>query len=143
MNDTAEKTLTKADYEELAEFRYALRKFLRFSEGEAASLGITPQHHQAMLAIHGFPGRDFVTIGELAERLQIKHNAAVGLVDRLVSDNHAVRSHPTTDKRQVHVTLTECGLELLIQLSEVHRKELNQVGPELAKQLERLIGAHV
>lgn len=137
-----EKSLSKQDYEELAEFRYLLRKFLRFSEEEAWALGVTPQHHQALLAIHGYPGRDFVTIGELAERLQIKHNAAVGLVDRLVTDNLAERRHTGNDRRQVHVTLTQHGTDLLLKLSAVHREELQRSGPELFRQLERLVNVH-
>lgn len=72
----------KSDYEALAAFRYALRQFLRFSEDAAATEGLSPQQHQALLAIKGFPGRDSVTIGELAEKLQVRHNSAIGLVDR-------------------------------------------------------------
>src|SRR5579859_1886698 len=76
--------LSKADYEALAEFRWSLRHFLGFSEAAARAAGITPQQHQALLAIKGFPGRDKVSVGELAERLQIEHHSAVGLADRLV-----------------------------------------------------------
>ena len=78
------KPITKSQYENLAAFRFALRKFLRFSEDAAGAAGLTPQQHQALLAIKGFPGRDHVTVGELAERLQIKPHSAVGLIDRLV-----------------------------------------------------------
>ena len=63
------KQLDKAQYEALAAFRYALRKFLRFSESAAQAAGITPQQHQALLAIKGFPGRDQVTVGELHVRV--------------------------------------------------------------------------
>ena len=64
--------ITKADYEKLAAFRYALRQFLRFSEDAARAVGIEPQQHQALLAIKGFPERDWVTIGELADKLSIE-----------------------------------------------------------------------
>src|SRR5580658_4553073 len=79
------RQLNKAQYETLAEFRYALRQFIHFSEEAAQAAGITPQRHQALLAIKGFPGRDSVTVGELAEQLQIAHHSAVGLVDRLAA----------------------------------------------------------
>ena len=71
VHDLKKNKITKAQYETLAEFRYALRQFLHFSETAAHAAGVTPQQHQAMLAIKGFPGRDHITIGELAERLQI------------------------------------------------------------------------
>ncbi len=75
----ASARVTKAEYEALAAFRYNLRQFLSFSESAAASAGLTPRQYQAFLAIKGFPGRDSVTIGELAEQLQIAHHSAVGL----------------------------------------------------------------
>jgi DNA-binding MarR family transcriptional regulator len=75
--------VTKAEYETLAAFRYNLRHFLRFSESAAESTGLTSRQYQALLAIKGFPARDCITVGELAEQLQIAHHSAVGLVDRL------------------------------------------------------------
>ena len=72
------KQLSKSQYELLAAFRYALRQFLHFSEEAARAAGITPQQHQALLAVKGFPGRDCVTVGELAERLQLRHHSAAG-----------------------------------------------------------------
>ena len=73
-------TITKAQYESLAALRYALRGFLRFSRDAARAAGIPPQQHQALLAIKGYPGREKVTIGELAERLHLRHHSAVWLV---------------------------------------------------------------
>src|SRR5512140_2147750 len=100
----------KTEYEILAEFRYTLRRFMRFSESAAGKVGLTPQQHQALLAIKGFPGREKITIGELAERLQIKHNSAVGLVNRLEAENLIDRSQAADDRRQVFISLTEHGL---------------------------------
>jgi DNA-binding MarR family transcriptional regulator len=139
---TIEPPINKAEYEEMAAFRYALRQFLRFSEEAAHAVGLPSQQHQALLAIQGFPGRDYVTVGELAERLQIRQNAAVGLVNRLVVEELAERHHPEKDRRQVHVTLTPRGTELLLRLAAVHREELQRIGPELYRQLKRLIDLH-
>ena len=125
----------KGEYEALAAFRYALRYFLRFSEEAAHSHGLTPQKHQAMLAVMGFPGRTRITIGELAERLQIRHHSAVGLVDRLEEQGLAVREHGTTDRRQVFVSLTEQGTALLKELAATHQDELSRLEPELARLL--------
>src|SRR5438309_2021226 len=101
--------LSAHQYELLAAFRYALRRFLHFSETAAHAASITPQHHQALLAIKGFPGRDGVKIGELAERLQVRHHSAVGLVDRLVADKLVRRESVLKDRRQVYIRLAPRG----------------------------------
>ena len=72
------------DYRALALFRYTLRKFLDFSQEAAKGVGLTPQQHQALLSIKGYPDRETITIGELAERMLLKHHSTVELVDRLV-----------------------------------------------------------
>ncbi len=98
--------LSKTEYEVLAEFRFALRRFTRFSDSALEEVGLTPQQHQALLAIRGFPGREQVTIGELAERLQIKHHSAVGLVNRLEAEGLIDRSTAPHDRRMVFISLT-------------------------------------
>ena len=71
--------LSKAHYELLAALRYALRRFLHFSHQAAAESGLKPQQHQALLAIKGFPGRDYVSIRELAERAMVSKSSIVSL----------------------------------------------------------------
>ena len=129
--------LDKGDYELLAQFRYALRKFLGFSEAAARENGVTPQQYQALLAIEGFPGRSWVTVGELAERMQIAHHSAVGLVDRMTTLRLVRRSPSKTDRRRVEVQLTAKGLAILEKLLRLHRKELQTVGPSLIALLQR------
>ena len=130
--------LSKAQYELLASFRYALRRFLHFSETAARAAGITSQHHQALLAIKGFPGRESTSVGELAERLQIRHHSAVGLVDRLVAEELVRRESSADDHRQVLVRLTGRGEKVLGKLSELHHAQLKTLGPELRRMLARL-----
>jgi DNA-binding MarR family transcriptional regulator len=132
------KTISKSQYESLAAFRFALRKFVRFSEDAAVSAGLTPQQHQALLAIKGFPGRDHVTVGELAERLQIKHHSTVGLIDRLVLENLVARDVCAEDRRQVYVRVTPRGEGMLEDLVALHREQLRVLGPELSILLQRL-----
>ena len=134
------KQLNQAQYETLAEFRYTLRQFLHFSEAAAHTAGITPQQHQALLAIKGFPGRDSVTVGELAERLQLRHHSAVGLVDRLVLEKLVARAPSTKDRRQVFIALTSRGESVLGKLSSTHRQQLRHMGPVLSRLLEQLVG---
>ena len=130
------KALAKADYEKLAAFRFALRQFLHFSEEAALGAGLTPQKHQALLAIKGFPGRDHVTVGELAERLQVRHHSAVGLIDRLVADRLLLRSPGSTDRRVVHLRLSAQGEKVLARLSEAHQEQLRRMGPKILGLLE-------
>lgn len=132
------RKLSKSQYELLASFRFALRQFLRFSEDAAQEAGLTPQQHQALLAIKGYPGRDRVTVGELAERLQVAHHSAVGLVDRLAAERLVARETSEEDRRRVFITLTHRGEEILEGLSSVHRAQLRRISPEMGALLARL-----
>jgi DNA-binding MarR family transcriptional regulator len=129
---------SKEDYQTLAEFRYALRCFLHFSENAAESAGLTLQQHQALLFIIGYPGREQVTVGELAERLQVRHHSAVGLVNRLEEQGLVERIHDRQDRRQVFIQLTDKGVGVLKGLASTHREELRHVGPDLCNMLERI-----
>jgi len=133
--------LIKSQYETLAAFRYALRRFTHFSEEAAQAAGITAQQYQALLAIKGFPARDKVTVGELAERLQLRHHSAVGLIDRLVTEKLAVRVPSAGDRRQVLIQLTSRGETILEKIASVHRKQLKRIGPEISRLLGRLGGS--
>lgn len=133
--------VTKTEYEMLADLRYSLRRFLRFSEEAAQGAGVTPQQHQALLAIKGFSEERSITVGELAERLQVRHHSAVGLVDRLVLSGSIVRGQNATDRRQVCLTLTERGHRMLESLSSAHREQLRRIGPHIESLLKRLRGS--
>jgi DNA-binding MarR family transcriptional regulator len=134
------KPLLKSQYETLAAFRYALRRFIHFSDEAAHGAGITPQQYQALLAIKGFPGRDTITVGELAERLQLRHHSAVGLVDRLVAEKLVVRAPSPADRRQVLLQLTGRGEKDLAMLATVHENQLKRIGPEIRQLLGRIAG---
>jgi DNA-binding MarR family transcriptional regulator len=112
----------------LAEFRYALRRFLVFSEDAARRSGLTAQQHQALLALKGFGPRPMTT-GELANRLLIRHHSAVGLIDRLVSKSLVKRFPGSDDRRQVLLALTSKSETLLAKLSQAHRRELKRLAP--------------
>ncbi|MGI9034551.1 MAG: MarR family winged helix-turn-helix transcriptional regulator [Pyrinomonadaceae bacterium] len=134
-----EKSLSQSEYELLADFRYAVRQFIKFSETAAEAVGLTSNQHQALLAVKGFPSREVgITNGELAERLQIKHHSAVGLVNRLEAQNLVVRKKSDADKREVYVFLTPRGEKLLEQLTAVHREELQNLAPQLTGVLANL-----
>ena len=114
------------DYRSLSEFRFALRKFLAFSEAAAREAGVSPQQHQALLSIKGSPNSELSVQG-LSDRLLIQHNSAVELVDRLVQGRLAVRSIDSDDRRRVQIRLTPKSERLLQRLSAVHLKELQAI----------------
>jgi len=130
--------VTQAEYETLADLRYSLRQFLRFSEEAAQSAGIMPQQHQALLAIKAVASNHGITVGELAERLQVRHHSAVGLVDRLVLKGLVARRQNGADRRQVQLALTARGDKTLEKLSAVNKEELRRVGPHIELLLKRL-----
>ncbi|WP_076591449.1 MarR family winged helix-turn-helix transcriptional regulator [Herminiimonas arsenitoxidans] len=125
MSDSA--SLEQAEYEALSEFRYQLRRFLKFSEDAAQSAGLTPLHYLVLLHIKGFPGQDWATIGQLAERLQIQHHGAVALISRCEKAGLVTRSSGVEDRRQVCVRLTAVGEKQLRHLAELHRNELRSL----------------
>lgn len=132
--------LTTRDYAQLAAFRHALRGFLRFSEAAADAAGLTGQHYQAMLVLRACPDERRVTINDLAQQLFLKHNSAVGLVDRLVLEGLVVREPSSVDRRKVELRLTGRGREMLAKLAAMHRRELQRLGPILKRffsELER------
>ncbi len=116
--------ISKSEFEAIADFRYAIRRFLRFSEQAAREEGITPQQHQLLLAVKGFPGRESATVTELADRLQMRQHSMVGLIDRTVAQGLVRREPGVTDRRQVFIVLTGQGQEMLGRLASQHRREL-------------------
>ena len=120
---TSERGMSNAEFKALAQFRYQLRRFLRFSEELTRSKGITPLQYQLMLQIKGFPGREWATVVELAERLQAKHHGVVALISRCEKAGLLVRNVSRSDMRLVEVQLTRKGEHCLEQLARLHRAE--------------------
>jgi DNA-binding MarR family transcriptional regulator len=119
--------LTKQDFEALARFRFGIRRYLRFSEETVRSHGVTPQQYQLMLALKGFPGRDWAVVRELADRLQLRHHSVVELINRAQTQGLVGRISDPDDARAVRVVLTDQGEQLLGRLSALHRDELRRM----------------
>jgi DNA-binding MarR family transcriptional regulator len=132
--------LTDIDYQALAEFRYQIRCFLRFSEQAARAASLEPQQHQVLLSIKGLPVGKKATIGALAERMQLEHHSTVELVDRLEEKGLVRRLRDDADRRQVLLEITASGEEILRELSVHHLDELGSVGPTLVRVLNTLVG---
>jgi DNA-binding MarR family transcriptional regulator len=122
----------------LAEFRFALRSFLHFSECAAQEAGLHPQQHQLLLQVAGAPRGTAVTIAYAAERLGLKHNSTVELVDRSEREGLLARTEDAADKRRAILQVTRKGKKILGQLTASHARELNELGPRLAKVLKQI-----
>lgn len=116
--------LSKRQYTQLAEFRYQLRRFQRFSEDIVKQEGLTPLQYVLLLQLKGYPAREWATIGELAERLQAQHHGVVALVTRCERQGLVRRVPSPDDRRQVQVHLTAKGERYLVRLAGLHRREL-------------------
>ena len=112
------------EFEKLAQFRYQLRRFQRFSEDVTRKNGITVLQYLLLLQIKGYPGRDWATVGELAERLQAKHHGIVSLISRCEAIGLVERSVSQIDRRRVEVRTTRAGARILEKLARIHRAEL-------------------
>lgn len=124
--------VSKKEYASLARFRYAIRRFLHFSEEAAKEKGLTPQQHQALLGIVGFKAKSNINLSDLAEFLQIKHQSAVGLANRLERSGLVSRQKSDSDKRQIYLSLTAKGEKILAELTDVHRDEVKVIQSELS-----------
>ncbi len=134
-----QNSISITDYEALAEFRYQIRRFLRFSEHAARAAGLEPQQHQLLLALKGLPEGRKATIGELAERLQLQHHSTVELIDRLMKRNLVERHRDEEDQRRVLVSLTPQGEDVLHNLSRAMLTELRSIGPTFVDSLNMLL----
>ena len=135
--DTTDAQLTDQDYAALADFRYTLRQFLAFSEERATAQGLTPQQHQALLAIRGAGDRP-ATVGHIAERLILKPHSATGLIDRLVQQGLVERRSSPADRRAALLILTPRARDLLANLSATHRQEILRLRPIIMTLLSQL-----
>lgn len=131
------RAITEEEYRALAGFRRELREFLSFSETAAQDAGLTPQQHQAMLAIRAAPDAA-ILIGELAQQLALRPNSVTGLIDRLARQGLVERRETDGDRRRVPVSLTQKGEQLIEHLAEAHRGELRRIRPLLANMLLRI-----
>jgi DNA-binding MarR family transcriptional regulator len=134
----AQANLRAEDYDALAAFRYAMRKFLRFSKDALGSARLTTEQYEALLAVKTRSTPKGITVGELSERLQVKHHTAVSLLDKLVARRLVVRRRGSEDRRQVHIKLTSGGRSVLARMAARHRREIRHRSSEMIHALRRL-----
>jgi DNA-binding MarR family transcriptional regulator len=123
----------------LAEFRYQLRRYLSFSEGAVEQYQVSAQQYQLLQVVAAVPAGQPLTVSYIAERMLLRHNSAVELVDRAERSGLVRRVQDETDHRRSLVEMTEIGESRLAWLVRDHLKELETAGPELLRALEKAI----
>jgi len=135
------KTLSRDEYKALAEFRYQIRKYLRYMEEKARARGHNPRQYQLLLAIEGLPDGKEPTIKTLAERMQLNHNTTVELVDRCEQRGLLRRVRKDFDQRLVTLVPTPAGRRMMEEQASASRAELREIGPILFGSLQHLMKA--
>ena len=138
-SQSASSTLTRADIQRLAEFRFQLRRFLHFSNVAAEEAGLRPQQYQLLQCVSGMPDELEPTIAHVAARMLLRHNSAVELVDRTIEQGLLKRIADPTDHRRILLRVTPQGERVLESLAAYHLEELEQAGPELIRALRRVL----
>lgn len=132
------RKLADSDYAALASFRRSLRIFLDFSAEAAKQAGLTPQQHQAILAIRGLASPEGMTINDLADHLRLKPQTAVELVDRLEKADLVSRARDAVDRRRVLLTLTAHAETVLETLSRAHLAQIKRDAGGLIEVLKQM-----
>jgi DNA-binding MarR family transcriptional regulator len=130
--------VTLADYRALAEFRYQLQRYLTLSDDAARSAGLLPGQYRLLLILKGLPEGTEPTIGNVAERLGLRHHSTVELVDRLEERGLIYRERSAQHRSFVFVRITAKGEAVLRKLVVSRKKELQKAGPILVKALDTL-----
>lgn len=141
MTDASNYSLSQIELQRLAEFRFQLRRFLHFSQAAAERGGVRAQQYQLLLCISGMPDGVDPTIANVAERMLLKHNSAVELVDRTLEQGLLRRFADPFDQRRIRLVPTPKGEQLIASLAGYHIEELEQTGPELIRALRQVLNA--
>jgi DNA-binding MarR family transcriptional regulator len=131
--------LDVAHLRRLAEFRFQLRRFLHVSQAAAERVGLHNQQYQLLQCVGGMPEGMTPTIANVAERMLLRHNSAVELVDRTIEQGFLRRSGDEADHRRILLSVTPQGERILAALAEFHTRELEQSGPELVSALDGIL----
>lgn len=122
----------------LSDFRYELRRFYQFSEQAAARQGVQSKQYQLLLQVAGAPSEATVTIAYAAERMGLKHNSMVELVDRSEKQGLLVRKEDANDRRRTLLRVTRKGHQVLNRLADEHARELTERAPSMMRALEQI-----
>lgn len=131
--------IATADYRALAALRYRIRVFLNEGDAAVRRVGLEPRQYLLLLAVRGLPEGLEATVQTLAERLMLKHNSTVELINRLEQRGYVRRSRSGDDRRYVLVSLLPRGTKLVEQVVRQRITELRAGGAALVDALDALL----
>jgi DNA-binding MarR family transcriptional regulator len=117
----------------VADWRAALRDFMSGSKEILKKHEVTSMQYQTLLAIRVSDEPEGLSMNGLAGYLGVRHNSAVGLINRLEAHGLVLRARSQRDRRVAHLRLTEEGENTLEVLAEAHSQELNRIRPEMRR----------
>jgi DNA-binding MarR family transcriptional regulator len=122
-----------SDIAQVADFRAALRAFLRKSERNARQSGLTPQRYLLLLMIKGArDGSERSTVTELAERLQLAQSTVTELVRRAEETGLIRREPSASDGRVAYLQLTPEGDSRLMRAFTSNDQERQELRAAIA-----------
>lgn len=117
----------------VADWRATLRDFMMASKEILRKHEVTSMQYQTLLAIRVSAEPEGISMNGLAAYLGVRHNSAVGLINRLEAHGLVMRARSQRDRRVAHLRLTEEGENVLEVLAEAHGQELNRIRPEMRR----------
>jgi uncharacterized protein YeaO (DUF488 family)/DNA-binding MarR family transcriptional regulator len=132
--------LEDADYQRLLRLRTSLRQYLHWSEQQAQTVGLTPTHHQFLLAIRGHDDSRGPTISDVSGYLLLKHHSTVELAQRVGALGLIERVPDPEDARAVRLKLTRKGAAALAKLAALHLEELSRLANGLLPTWQSYLG---
>ena len=136
---SARSSLSRTEYQILAEFRYQLAGFLRRRKDAARAEGLQPQQYELLLAVTGLDSGKSPTIKELANQLCLEHHTVVELADRLEKKGLVARASSGEDKRVVLLRVTPAGQRVLNRIVRYSFAQLREEAPVLIQSLRRIL----
>lgn len=121
------------EYKLIASWRSSLRDFFGTSKQILKEHGVTSMQYQALVAIRTSEDPEGMNMNGLAAYLGVRHNSAVGLVNRLQGLGLVVRLRSDRDRRVAHLRLTPEGETTLKTLVEAHQQALMGIRTEILR----------
>jgi len=129
-----EASVPASEVARVADFRAALRAFLRKAERNARKSGLTPQRYLLLLMIKGAAdGSEQSTVTELAERLQLAQSTVTELVHRAEETGLIDREQSDSDGRVTHLRLSAEGERRLMQAFTSNEQERQELRTAIAR----------
>jgi DNA-binding MarR family transcriptional regulator len=119
---------------------YLYTESRRLTKGMASAFGLTGPQLTVIKLLETF---DNLSLSSLSERIRAQNSTVTGIVDRMEREGLVRRERSTTDRRVVHIRLSEKGQKLARQIQvepmEIFRDALASLTPADLRDLLRIM----